>query len=163
MARKHAPGHEPYSPVDEKLMRSLPSVVSPSVTEASIKDYAGEGYKFEQSDTAAPSQVEAKLIAPTHEPMDKQLKFQVSATERREIKRVVARLGAELETSIDWSHVARAMMVILREAEDEIAKHARRSEPLTRPRNSDALGLAEFEEQIAQILLRSFRSVNAVR
>jgi hypothetical protein len=149
MARKHEPGHEPYSPVDAKLLQSLPSVFS---TEAE----QGEVIAVEKHENNAPV-IEEKL--PVQEPLNKQLKFQVSGAEMREIRRIVGQLGAELETSLNWSHVARAMLVIFKHAEEEIVKQARRSEPLVRPRNSDALGLAEFEMEIAQILLRGFKGV----
>jgi hypothetical protein len=70
---------------------------------------------------------------------------------------VVHRFAGELETSLDWSHVARALTVILRHAEKEILQQARRNGPMPRPRNDKALALAEFETQIARILLRAFR------
>jgi hypothetical protein len=153
MARKHEPGHEPYSPVDAKLLQSLPSVFSAEVEEAQPGNNATS---IEKQDINA-SLLNDKL--PVQEPLNKQLKFQVSGTEMREIRRIVGQLGAELETSINWSHVARAMLVIFKHAEEEIVKQARRSEPLVRPRNSDALGLAEFEMDIAQILLKGFKAV----
>ena len=153
MARKHEPGHEPYSPVDAKLLQSLPSVFSAEAQQ-------GEVVTVERHENNNAPVVEEKL--PVHEPLNKQLKFQVSGAEMREIRRIVGQLSAELETSLNWSHVARAMLIIFKHAEEEIVKQARRSEPLVRPRNSDALGLAEFEMEIAQILLQGFKGVKGL-
>jgi hypothetical protein len=93
----------------------------------------------------------------TSERLTKQLKFQVSQPERLEIMRVVHRFAGELETSLDWSHVARALTMILRYAEKELLQQARRNGPMPRPRNDNALALTEFETQIARIILRAFR------
>jgi hypothetical protein len=98
----------------------------------------------------------------TSERLTKQLKFQVSQPERLEIMRVVHRFAGELETSLDWSHVARALTLILRHAEKELLQQARRNGPMPRPRNDKALALAEFETQIAMILLRAFRDAGPI-
>jgi hypothetical protein len=151
MARKHEPGHEPYSPVDAKLLQSLPSVFSSELD--SRRNDATAVEKHENNIPILNNKV------PVQEPLNKQMKFQVSGAEMREVRRIVGHLSAELETSINWSHVARAMLVIFKHAEEEIIKQARKSEPLIRPRNSDALRLAEFEVDIAKMLLRGFKGV----
>jgi hypothetical protein len=158
MARKHEPGHQPYSPVDEKLIRSLPSVFSSgsSLEQEKIQE------KIPNDITMKNEPIKEKTIVPVQEPLNKQLKFQVSGAEMREIRRIVGQLGSELEASLNWSHVARALLVIFKQAEDEIIKHARRSEPLVRPQNSDALALAEFENEIAKILLKGFKGMKAL-
>ena len=77
--------------------------------------------------------------------------------------RVVSRLADQLQTSVEWSHVGRALVVLLRHAESEIVKHARRNGPLTRPPNDQAIAMAEFEQRIAQILLRALREATPLR
>ena len=157
MARKHESGHQPYSPVDEKLLRSLPSVFS----NIDAVEYV-DSDKNITPDTVSfvKEPIEEKVVTAPQELLNKQLKFQVSGAEMREIRRIVGQLGSELETSVNWSHVARAMLVIFKHAEEEILKQARRSEPLVRPRNSDALALAEFENEIAKIFLKGLKGVN---
>jgi hypothetical protein len=196
MAKKHAPDHKPYSPVDVALMQSLPTVFSPGTAAeepatAPVQEVEAEFPKTlpeaiedadEEEDVPPPKVVrmplpereptlpsvdqprfeQQRLEQPKSEPatserLTKQLKFQVSHPERLEIMRVVHRFAGELETSLDWSHVARALTMILRHAEKELLQQARRNGPMPRPRNDRALALAEFETQIARILLRAFR------
>jgi hypothetical protein len=182
MAKKHLPDHKPYSPVDVALMQSLPTVFSPTLREEErapvileepeAKSAPNPPVREDEEDAPSSKVVQMPLSGhdlpnmpaeqPKHEPvtserLTKQLKFQVSHPERLEIMGVVHRFAGELETSLDWSHVARALTVILRHAEKEILQQARRNGPMPRPRNDKALALAEFETQIARILLRAFR------
>jgi hypothetical protein len=185
MAKKHSPDHKPYSPVDVALMQSLPTVFNPTSPEEEQKTAVLEepeaelrppppevedeeeelpSSKVVQMPLAGreplfPPAEQARGEPTTSERLTKQLKFQVSHPERLEIMRVVHRFASELETSLDWSHVARALTLILRHAEKEILQQARRNGPMPRPRNDKALALAEFETQIARILLRAFREV----
>jgi hypothetical protein len=182
MAKKHSPDHKPYSPVDVALMQSLPTVFSPTLPEeepapASLQEPEARAAPHpplteDEEDVPASKVVQMPLsgreplVMPAEQPkhelatserLTKQLKFQVSHPERLEIMGVVHRFAGELETSLDWSHVARALTLILRHAEKEILQQARRNGPMPRPRNDKALALAEFETQIARILLRAFR------
>jgi hypothetical protein len=184
MAKKHAPDHTPYSPVDARLLQSLPTIFSPASSEEepapaavlepkatpspSLPEIEGEDEEDLPSSKMVkmPLPERAPALPPAEEPrnapstlerLTKQLKFQVSQPERLEIMRVVHRFAGELETSLDWSHVARALTLILRHAERELLLQARRNGPMPRPRNDKALALAEFETQIARILLRAFR------
>src|SRR5688572_14676065 len=108
MARKHESGHQPYSPVDEKLIRSLPSVFSHGDSSEQVKIQE----KVPNDVLMANEPIKEKTIAAVQEPLNKQLKFQVSGAEMREIRRIVGQLGSELEASLNWSHVARALLVI---------------------------------------------------
>jgi hypothetical protein len=101
--------------------------------------------------------------SPVPERLDKPLKFRLPRSERTDVMRIVSRLGDQLQTSVEWSHVGRALVVLLRHAESEIIKQARRNGPLTRPANDQAIALADFEQRIAQILLRAFRDVSPPR
>jgi hypothetical protein len=183
MAKKHSPDHKPYSPVDVALMQSLPTVFSstspeeeraPAVLEEPKAEVAPAPPPEIEDEEDVPSSKMLQMRLPGREPLEtqaerpkrepttserltKQLKFQVSQPERVEIMRVVHRFASELETSLDWSHVARALTLILRHAEKEVLQQARRNGPMPRPRNDKALALAEFETQIARILLRAFR------
>jgi hypothetical protein len=190
MAKKHTPDRKPYSPVDVALMQSLPTIFSPASSEeepapaavlepkAELPPPVPEIEEEQEEEHLPPSKVvrmplperepvRLPLDQPRHEPatserLTKQLKFQVSHPERLEIMRVVHRFAGELETSLDWSHVARALTLLLRHAETELLQQARRNGPMPRPRNDKALALAEFETQIARILLRAFRDAGPI-
>ncbi len=188
MAKKHASDRKPYSPVDAAFMRSLPTVFASAPVEPQAHDVAVEVQQENIIAHAAPPTMEAEAM-PSHgvplstaerpkdvslevelqpktlkpERLTKYLKFQVSHAEQLDIMRVVHRFAGELSTSVDWSHVARAIMLLLRHAEQEILKHARRNGPLVRPPNYDAPALAEFEHAIAQIFMRAFQEADPLR
>ena len=127
MARKHSPDRKPYSPVDEKLTRSLPTVistVSPETEDVESVTPSPEIVRVERP-SSVPSEEQGKLRSSNLEKLNKQIRFQVSDAERREIRRIVSRLSGELETSVDMSHVARALFLIFRHSEVEIIKHVR--------------------------------------
>lgn len=179
MARKHSPDHQRYQPVDEAFIRSVPFALntttpspsnhenpSPSVTPRSaavtppvkilhtptMEDFNDSFYEQQESQTT---------LVP--ERLEKPLKFRVPRSERNDVMRIVSRLGEQLQTSVEWSHVGRALVVLLRHAESEIIKQARRNGPLTRPANDQAIALAEFEQRIAQVFLRAFRDASPLR
>jgi hypothetical protein len=181
MAKKHAPDRKPYSPVDAALMRSLPTIfgstgaAEPNPEEAvTVHEEAmvsAPPLSGQQEPPPAPgvplsatgpapslaSDAQARPKASSPERLTKYLKFQVSHTEQMDIVRIVHHFAGELGTSLDWSHVARALMLLFRHAEPEILKYARRHGPLTRPPNYNAVALAEFEHAIAQILIRALQ------
>jgi hypothetical protein len=179
MARKHSPDHQRYQPVDEAFIRSVPFALGTPQPEPQGKErlphLAGQrsssvplpvkilpAQKVEEFEETLEEPQEAQASA-APERLEKPLKFRVPRSERNDVMRIVSRLGEQLQTSVEWSHVGRALVVLLRHAEGEIIKQARRNGALTRPANDQAIALAEFEQRIAQILLRAFRDVSPLR
>ncbi len=179
MARKHSPDHQRYQPVDEAFIRSVPFAlgttqsapislegIPPSTAQrsatASTPVKVVSAQKLEDFDDAFDEQQETQ-VSLTPERLEKPLKFRVPRSERNDVMRIVSRLGEQLQTSVEWSHVGRALVVLLRHGESEIIKQARRNGPLTRPANDQAIALAEFEQRIAQVLLRALRDVAPLR
>jgi hypothetical protein len=182
MARKHSPDHQRYQPVDEAFMRSVPfalgvprsapeereqpPVPSPTPQQAPVSHPPPARLLPTPTSKELEEVLEDQqepLVTTTPERLDKPLKFRLPRSERVDVMRIVNRLGDQLQTSVEWSHVGRALVVLLRHAESEIIKHARRNGPLTRPPNDQAIALAEFEQRIAQIMLRAFREVSPLR
>jgi len=182
MARKHSPDHQRYQPVDEAFIRSVPFAVGtggqpvpdqnsratdieskpPVQSPSKVSTPPDSRDEFHKNDELA-DEPEPRSLSKTPERLDKPLKFRLPRSERSDVMRVVSRIGEQVETSVEWSHVGRALVVLLRHAEGEIVKHARRNGPLVRPSNDQAIALAEFEQRIAQILLRAFREVSPLR
>jgi len=179
MARKHSPDHQRYQPVDEAFIRSVPFALgttqpapinhespSPPITQRSasvppsVKILPAQ--KIEDFNDSFDEQQEIQTTS-VPERLEKPLKFRVPRSERNDVMRIVSRLGEQLQTSVEWSHVGRALVVLLRHAESEIIKQARKNGPLTRPANDQAIALAEFEQRIAQVLLRAFRDASPLR
>jgi hypothetical protein len=176
MARKNPPDHQRYQPVDEAFIRSVPFALrtpsAPPLEQEQTPTPRGRTLADSlPSPRSLPTVEELEdtndLLEPhtstTPERLDKPLKFRLPRSERVDVMRIVNRLGEQLQTSVEWSHVGRALVVLLRHAENEIIKHARRNGPLTRPPNDQAIALAEFEQKIAQIILRSLREVPPLR
>jgi len=175
MARKHAPDHQRYQPVNEAFIRSVPFALGTPQNAQQNKE--------EQLVAVPPPRAQTRALplprlddreesldeqpdertSSVPEPLDKPLKFRLARSERTDVMRIVSRLGDQLQTSVEWSHVGRALVVLLRHAESEIIKQARRNGPLTRPANDQAIAMADFEQRIAQILLRAFRDVSPPR
>ena len=55
--------------------------------------------------------------------------------------------------TLGWSHVNRAMWSLLRRAQDQIEKRQGNAPQLSRPSNGDPIGLAQFEDTLAEFLL----------
>ena len=182
MARKHSPDHQRYQPVDEAFMRSVPFALGvpqsattehkqqpvplPTPQPAPISPSPTRLRPAPPSEEEPEESVEDQLepqVSTTPERLDKPLKFRLPRSERVDVMRIVNRLADQLQTSVEWSHIGRALVVLLRHAESEIIKQARRNGPLTRPPNDQAIALAEFEQRIAQIMLRAFRDVSPLR
>ncbi|MEM9167615.1 MAG: hypothetical protein AAGB48_11425 [Planctomycetota bacterium] len=53
---------------------------------------------------------------------------------------------------VSYSAVSRAMWSVLAMAEEAMAGHPRRGEPLRRPSKGDAVGMAEYEEALCDYL-----------
>jgi hypothetical protein len=182
MARKHSPDHQRYQPVDEAFIRSVPFALGTSQTvPQNLKEQPAPVAPPQSPVSRPPAPVRAlstprmedleesieeqqeSQASPVPERLDKPLKFRLPRSERTDVMRIVSRLGDQLQTSVEWSHVGRALVVLLRHAESEIIRQARRNGPLTRPANDQAIALADFEQRIAQILLRAFRDVSPPR
>lgn len=179
MARKHSADHQRYQPVDEAFIRSVPFAVGTVGQTNQDENLHITGIENKPPPFSPPKtptlpesgddievvadETEKRSISKTPERLDKPLKFRLPRSERSDVMRIVNRLGEQVETSVEWSHVGRALVVLLRHAESEIVKHARRNGPLIRPSNDQAIALAEYEQRIAQILLRAFREVAPLR
>ena len=181
MARKHSPDHQRYQPVDEAFIRSVPFALGGPQSATQEREQQPVPVTPPQPAPVSPPPVkllptprleepeepvedqQEPQVSITPERLDKPLKFRLPRSERLDVMRIVSRLSDQVQTSVEWSHVGRALVVLLRHAESEIIKQARRNGPLTRPPNDQAIARAEFEQRIAQIVLRAFRDVSPLR
>lgn len=78
--------------------------------------------------------------------------------EQRENDAVVSMIadvtGAD---TLSWSHVDRALWSLLRHAQDQIEEHLKDAPKLARPSNGNAIGIAQFEDQLSVFLLNIFK------
>lgn len=87
----------------------------------------------------------------------------LTRVEETELEALVQRVAHELHTSVKTSHVLRAAIQVIRHAEEEIISAARQMGPLSRPANSDATKLAEFELHVATLLSTALRRAPPLR
>lgn len=87
----------------------------------------------------------------------------LTRVEEIELEALVQRMANELRTPVKFSHVLRAAMAVIRHAEAEIIDAAKQMGPITRPANSDATRLAEFELRLAVLLATAFRKAPPFR
>lgn len=87
----------------------------------------------------------------------------LTRVEEIELEALVQRIANELRTSVKFSHVLRAAMAVIRHAEAEIIDAAKQMGPISRPANSDATRLAEFELRLAVLLANAFRKAPPFR
>src|SRR5262245_24405485 len=130
MARKHAPDHQRYQPVDEAFIRSIPLAIgtmSPVSHEQSsertvegkprvavpapkpVTQHATDDFDEmrEEEEEKGPRPA---TVAP--ERLDKPLKFRFPRSERVDVMRIVSRLADQLQTSVERSHVGRVLVVL---------------------------------------------------
>lgn len=86
-----------------------------------------------------------------------QIKARVSKSEAEEMERLTRTLSSYLGAKVNGSHVTRALWTLAIRSQEEFAAVIDRRSPLERPSNGDPLGMAQFEDAIADLLSRAIR------
>ena len=87
----------------------------------------------------------------------RQQRFLMSWEDEHALSGLTHELSEAVGTPVKLSNVLRSCVMLIRHAEEEIVRNARRVGPLTRPANNNQAALAVFEDRIAQILQVAFR------
>jgi hypothetical protein len=101
--------------------------------------------------------------APALEKLSREKRVLLTATEDRELERLVADMAAELGTALKASHVLRATVSLLDHAREELVKQSRKVGPIKRPANNDPAALAAFEHFLAQVVEVAIRNTRPLR
>ncbi len=184
MAKRAAPDEKPYRPLlDAELVNAALSMATPAPTRqvsappASPKvvemPKAEPARRFEQSaplsisepnerttvidDWAAPS---AQAVV---EKFDQEKRILFTRPESQAIDRLVHALAVRLNAQIKWSHVIRALVALMLNAESEIDRRAGEAGPLNRPANGDGQGLQRFERELGRIIAAGFRDASPLK
>ncbi|MCG8408640.1 MAG: hypothetical protein MI923_25840 [Phycisphaerales bacterium] len=81
------------------------------------------------------------------------IRFKVTGEQKAEIKKAIARLGATLGTDVNFSQVTRCLWELYLNHEDDVLdRFGRAGSSLRRPSNSDAQGIAQFEDAMTSII-----------
>lgn len=174
MAKRVPPDEKPYRPVDDALVRSVlnpeipeeaeePAEAGAATATAQVVSFPTRQVEPKRQEAPAPKGREPAKSrkeenAPEPEKLTREKRFLLTPTEDRELERLVADMASELGTPLKPSHVIRAMVTVLRHADEELIKQSRRVGPLKRPPNGDATALAAFEHYLAQLIESGIRN-----
>ncbi len=79
-------------------------------------------------------------------------RFKTTRDEAQKVEAAAARLGGHLGLSMDFSKLTRALWDVYLRHEDDILRNIPAGEYWKRPSNSDAVGLAELDERVADLV-----------
>src|ERR1700688_3728340 len=91
----------------------------------------------------------------TTERLSREKRMLITPSEELRLERLVIAMAERLKTSIKLSHLLRAAMMLLQEAEVEILGRCEMASPLKRPDNGSKDQLLAFERALADILKKS--------
>ena len=86
-----------------------------------------------------------------------QIKTRVSRSEAEEMERLTRTLSSYLGTKVNGSEVTRALWSLAIRSQEEFAAVIDRQDRLERPSTGDPLGMAQFEDAIADLLLLAMK------
>lgn len=181
MAKRAAPNEEPFRPLlDIGLVSSaLSQPISPQASRVeSAPPAASKVLGLSRSEVSrkieidrraspeadAPSRAHADAPArPVVEKFDCEKRILFTRTETNAIDRLVASLATRLHAQVKVSHLIRALVMLVLNAESELDQRAGEKGPLVRPPNGDAHALERFEQQIAEIIGAALRDAGPIR
>lgn len=97
------------------------------------------------------------------EKFDHEKRILFTRAETQAIDRLTSTLAIRLNSQVKVSHVMRALVTLLLNAEREVDRRAGDTGSLIRPPNGDAKALQEFEKQIALIIGDALRDAGPLR
>lgn len=169
----------PPGVANERPQQLTPPALAPRIENTDVAEAArpmprahessAGGEAFERDPAVAPPQPRSAPVAPARhsvrepERLTREKRCLLTRVEEAELEALVQRIANELQTSVKFSHVLRAAMAVIRHAEAEIIDAAKQMGPVSRPANSDATRLAEFEDRLSALLSSAFRKAPPYR
>ena len=86
----------------------------------------------------------------------------MSKSEKAALEGLVDRLAKKADTPLKVSHLLRACVLLLRHGEDALLEEARRGTRLVRPSNGNPMGIADFEQRVAKLLLAALKNTSSL-
>lgn len=86
-----------------------------------------------------------------------QIKARFSPSEAEQVDRFARTLSSYLRTTVKGSEVTRALWSLAIRSQDELAELASRAPRMDRPSYGDRLGMAQYEDAIADFLLLAIK------
>lgn len=151
MAKRVREDDPPYRPVEAALVRSV-AAGPKKPTDSNVLAFP-----------VAQEPVEPERPSPVRqgpEPFDQLIRVLMSKSEKAALEGLVDRLAKKADTPLKISHMFRACILLLRRSEDALLEEARRGTRLVRPSNGNPMGIVEFEQRVAQMLLSALKNTS---
>jgi len=149
MAKRVREDEPAYRPVEAALVRSV-ATGPKKITEAKVFSFPLPQETSEREPPAPARQ--------GPEPFDQMIRVLMSKSEKAALEGLVNRLAKKADTPLKISHLFRACVLLLRQSEDALLEEARRGARLVRPSNGNPMGIVDFEQRVAQILLSALKN-----
>lgn len=166
-----------FSPIDSKLLGTLAGTASvepaqpvmppqaepmvppepPAVDRMASPQPKRDGPEAKTSPLPAPAKVPPP---PATEKLDRVVKCLFTASEERELRSLVNRLGVKAGTSLTLSHLIRPFFDLLLQSEDQLGEELANA-GLRRPIN-DKNALAAFERDLAHVIHEALRKTESI-
>ena len=149
MAKRVREEDPPYRPVEAALVRSV--ATGPRKTaEAQVLSFPL------LKEEPPPEPPTSRHLGP--EPFDQLIRVLMSKSEKGALEQLVDRLAKQADTPLKISHLLRACVLLLRHSGEALVEEARHGTRLVRPSNGNPLGIADFEQRVAQMVLTALRN-----
>lgn len=149
-------------PAAEPARQAAQKIVELSRPDAARRDEPAERAR-EPSDQAPVPGRAAAAFPDYVEKFDQEKRILFTRAESQAIDRLVTSLALRTNTQVKVSHVVRALVALLLNAEAEIDRRAGESSALVRPPNGDAKALQRFEREIARVLGAGIRDAGPLK
>jgi hypothetical protein len=106
---------------------------------------------------ASPGTAPAVEKPPIRSRLSREKRFLLSWEEELDLQRLLDQLTKSLQTPVKLSNAIRSCLILLRYAQDPIAKVAARKSIMGRPPNNDQAAIAVFEQHLAEIFQLGFQ------
>jgi hypothetical protein len=185
MAKRAAPDEKPYRPLlDADLVSAALTMAAPGAVQAAHVPPAAPSHSAKivempkvepvrRLDQPPPINAEPserstgdwpiQSAQAVVEKFDHEKRILFTRPEAQAIDRLVNALAVRLNSQVKVSHVIRALVALMLNAESEIDRRAGETGPLVRPANGDAQGLQRFEREIAKIIAAALRDSGPLR
>lgn len=159
MAKKAPINNPAFSPVKSGLVhavlnQSVSSGTSPVAHRAdSAIPRSAQRYALQPDRQAEPRSIAERRC----EQRSREKRVLMFPSEEISVNDLVNKLASSGATSLKFSHLLRACILVLRHCEKELIERVVVAQPLIRPANSNSLALEEFEHRLAQFVASAIR------
>lgn len=175
MAKRAPAGEEPYRPLLDPgvISAALTKPVAPPVPQAQAVVRVVELSRAESITPEAkgatsrrvpleppPARASARELV---EKLDQEKRMLLTRAESAALERMVSALASRLNTTVKLSHVLRALVTLLLNAEAAVDRRAGEAVGLLRPPNGDFKGIQIFEREIALVIAAALRDAGPPR